>query len=646
MKIDISDKMKLPLTAFGLSFYAGCIAGRYSAAVMLCAAAIFTTLCFAQKKHRLWAAGLLAGMLCMTGWECFYAQPLRKLDGTQQRVYCHIVSQSFSSEYFNVSEALCILDSRPALIKITGQYNAVPGTSIDAMVDFSAEKNNYSYSDGILLNGEVSEILSVGQPQGIFHWVYNIRNAAKQRIDSIGGDEAALAKGLMMGETDDFSLKLKRDIDYSGVNYMCAVSGTHITLCVTIIAELFFRDRRSKSYAALIISVLLIFMFNFSPSVIRAGIMLIVCQCGVLFRRESVTLNSLCVALLVMTIFTPNAAFDSALQMSALGVFGVAELAPQLNALHYFKWERFTVPAKIKEALLMSLCAVICISPVSISLFGGISIAVIPASVLLSPLFSAAVFFGVMFLLTGVGLMAEPLRLVLFCFRRIIGFFGDTDGVWVAMDFGTAVIISMLIAVLFILGVFSSEHCKALLECSCLGIVLLFSLSFANNYQRNDVGFVSNGSSGAAVICKGDEAAVLISGSGNIAEELLQYLKCHGITQLKLINAPQLDYVGLVNMQKLTELFSTDVFLCPDKLIDDVQGQITAGQYGTAEEIISVNGLSYAMLKSGDSTQADIAVYYGYKTTLPETGAVLPLYVSSRQKLLPENGINIYHINN
>ena len=144
------------------------------------------------------------------------------------------------------------------------------------------------------------------------------------------------------------------------------------------------------------------------------------------------------------------------------------------------------------------------------------------------------------------------------------------------------------------------------------------------------------------MICEKNQAAVLISGGGDISGELFDFLTDSGITRLKLINAPHMDNLGLHGMKELTELFPADMFLCPASQIEEAEGCISASGFGTAEEILLINGRSCALLKSGDDTPADIAVYYGYKKNTPITGAALPLYASAWQNELPENGVNIY----
>ena len=154
MNKNIKAVLKLPLVALGLSFFAGCIAGRDAPLALFAMALSFFVICLIRKRWRLWSAGLLLGMLCISAWEGFYAQPLRQLDGTEQRLQCHIMSQSYSSERFSVSRALCIIDGKPAVITLTGQYSAEPGSDIEALALMCPEQqSSFNYADGALLSG-------------------------------------------------------------------------------------------------------------------------------------------------------------------------------------------------------------------------------------------------------------------------------------------------------------------------------------------------------------------------------------------------------------------------------------------------------------------------------------------------------------
>lgn len=649
MNYNISSRLALPAVGFGLMFFSGCLAGCILgsdiAGILTIAALVVTLASMIFRRGRVWAVGLLLGLAGITGYFRLYALPLEQMSGSSQRTELRIVSTEAYSYGWSRSKAVCTLNGRPTVIILTGEHTAEIGDSIDAQILLErAENNTYNLSDGIVLYGEVQEIYSTNSNFSLLYYVNLLRDAAANNLDLIGGDEAELCKGLLLGKTSGFPLRLRRDITYSGVNYMTAVSGAHLTLCVMILTELFGRKRpRLTAGVSLTAAVLLAVFFGFSPSVMRAGIMLVICRAEVLFSRRADTMNSLCIALVLLTIFTPNAAADPALQMSALGVFGTAVLGRAVCGLRRFGFERFRLLALIKQAAVMSLCAVVCIAPVSISLFGGISLAEIPASVVLSPFFTAAVALGLPAMF-GLPWLMIPLRAVMSCFRGILAFFGELDWVWLALDSPFAVLMTVFTALALLIAAFSPERSKQGMQVFGLCLVLTLCVGIEGSGSRSRIDFISDGNSGAAVISGRNQSAVIISGNAkDLSYTLYDRLLRSGCTEIIMINAPQLDYDGLCGLDEITELFPAKMLLCPEELL--TLASHTCGgveEFRPAAETLSVAGRTIACAPAGEPVNADIALYYGYTGEVPESGAGLSAYVSSRQELLPEGGVNIY----
>ncbi|MGN1339490.1 MAG: ComEC/Rec2 family competence protein [Oscillospiraceae bacterium] len=643
----ITKRLKLPAVSFGLMFFCGCltgcICGGEFAWILALAALAVAAVCFALHRGQVWAVGLALGLAAMTGYFQLYSQPLEQLAGSSVRTELRILSTREYASGWSSSTAACVLNGIPTTIYLSGTCSADAGDSIDALVSLEkAPQNTYSFSDGVVLSGEVVEVCSTQSNFSLLYYADQLRVNAAKNLEKLGGDEAELCKGILLGDTSGFSLKLRRDITYSGVNYMTAVSGAHLTLCVMILTELFGKKRpRLTAGISVAAAVLLALFFGFTPSVMRAGIMLIVCRAGVMFSRRADPLNSLCIALLLLTFFTPNAAADPALQMSALGVFGTAILGNAVCGLRKFGFERFRLLALIKQAAVLSLCAVVCIAPVSVSLFGGISLAEIPASVALSPFFTAALVLG---LPAMCGFPVYPaLNAVMGCFRGIIAFFGEMDWAWQAMDYTFAVPLTLFTAVALIAAAFSQEHSKQGLQIFGLSLVLVFFVNNGCSACRSRVDFVSDGKTGAAVISSGSQSAVIISGdAASLGFTLYDQLLRSGCSRLTLINAPQLDYRGLSVLSEVTELFPTETLLCPQELLPLAESMFTSTELRPAAVALSVNGSTIACAKSGEEVSADIVIYYGYTKTKPESTAGLAAYASKNQKLLPENGVNIY----
>lgn len=618
MDRQITAVLRLPAVRLGLTYAVGCIAAAcgddFLRIILLSGAAVLTAACFAMHREKLLSVGLLLGVFSMSAYMWFYCQPLSGMSGSEIRTSCRVTSVSSYSKYFSAGRALCVLNGFPALIDLTGNYSAQPGDVLDVTLTLArADDDLFTFSDGVVLEGGVQEIHSQRHSFSLLGLAGNIRSAAGERLDVLGGDEAALCRGLLLGDTSGFSMKLKRDITWSGLNYMTAVSGAHITLVLMILMELFGRGKRSQAYIAIAAVPLLAVLFGFSPSVMRAGLMMLIAKCSLLFCRRAETMNSLCAAFLALTILAPYAAADPALQMSVLGVFGAAVLGRYLNGLRKFRFEKIRALAKLKEASVLSLCAMICIAPVSISCFGGISLAEVPASVAAAPLFTAGLTLGV---------------------------FGGIPRAWLPADHPAMVPLAFLAAALLVIGVFRADSTKLALQGFALSVVLFVCVGSYGNYIRNRIDMISDGRSGAAVICTGDEASVMISGTGSgLKKKLFNEFMRSGITHVRMVNAPQLDYAGMAALSDLAELFPVDELLAPydDGVI------IGGGADGTAADSIKVNGRTIVSAKSGDeSVSGDIVMYWGYTRSVPANSAGLPLYVSAWQNQVPYNGVNIY----
>ena len=543
MDRQITAVLRLPAVRLGLTYAVGCIAAAcgddFLRIILLSGAAVLTAACFAMHREKMLSVGLLLGVFSMSAYMWFYCQPLTGMSGSEIRTSCRVTSVSYYSKYFSAGRALCVLNGFPALIDLTGNYSAQSGDVLDVTITLTrADEGLFTFSDGVVLEGGVQEIHSQRHSFSLLGLAGNIRSAAGERLDVLGGDEAALCKGLLLGDTSGFSMKLKRDITWSGLNYMTAVSGAHITLVLMILMELFGRGKRSQAYIAIAAVPLLAVLFGFSPSVMRAGLMMLIAKCSLLFCRRPETMNSLCAAFLALTIPAPYAAADPALQMSVLGVFG------------------------------------------------GIPRA------------------------------------------------------WLPADHPAMVPLAFLAAALLVIGVFRADSTKLALQGFALSVVLFVCVGSYGNYTRNRIDMISDGRSGAAVICTGDEASVMISGTGSgLKKKLFNEFMRSGITHVRMVNAPQLDYAGMAALSGLAELFPIDQLLAPD----DDGVIIGAGADGTAADSIEVNGRELVSAKSGDeSVSGDIVMYWGYTRSVPANSAGLPLYVSAWQNQVPYNGVNIY----
>ena len=117
--------------------------------------------------------------------------------------------------------------------------------------------------------------------------------------------------------------------------------------------------------------------------------MMITLYSGTLFSRESDSVNSIGLALILMLLFNPYSAVSISLWMSVLATVGILLLAPNLSGklikiFCKFRKLRYNIfTERICEAVAVTLSAILFTAPVTISVFGCVSTVSLPANLLM-----------------------------------------------------------------------------------------------------------------------------------------------------------------------------------------------------------------------------------------------------------------------
>lgn len=136
------------------------------------------------------------------------------------------------------------------------------------------------------------------------------RHSILESIDKSLGkntEETALAKGILLGATEDFTEEQYQHFVDSGLVHITSVSGMHVVFLSAFLLFL-FRLLFPNSLAQLIlIPFLIVFaaIASFTPSVCRSTIMMILFALGQTIRREADPLTSLSAAGLVLLMINP-----------------------------------------------------------------------------------------------------------------------------------------------------------------------------------------------------------------------------------------------------------------------------------------------------------------------------------------------------
>lgn len=643
--------LSLPAVRFAPFLAAGLLIEYFTGwgILVIPAAAVLVISLIRHSKAALPAAAFIAGMISMSVFTAAYIAPMLKYSG--QTVHSVMLIQEITSESHDIIRATAVADinGTAASVRITGSFNAEAGDIIEADVKYSVPNEKYrsaEFSNGIFLYGTVenAKVCSYGK-FNIGRLIYMIRRNFIFRVKcAFSGDEQAVILSMMFGDDSYVSATLREALCISGVTHYTAVSGTHLTIIAAIMLELFL-DRRKIS--ASVISVLLILasitFFGCSLSVLRAGIMLALYYAAPIFERKTESLNTLCAAASVIMLFSPSAILDAGFLMSVLGVFGAAVVSPRICKYLLHK-VRGRFARKIAQAFVMSFCATVCTSPVSIAAFGGISAAGAAVSVLIMPFMTAGMVSVLLYGITGMKLVAAAVLPFAKVLTAVPMFVGQFRSLWITMDFEGAVYIAALAALMLTMAAFFGEETAALCG-RMFALLTAFSLAMPlySRANRHEIDFSCNSGSAIAAVCVENEAYVLISGSGvSIARSAADCLRRNGITHIKCISAPNADLAGTLSISELAEMFGADEIVTSEFAAPHFETTLhsTEVYVGTGE--LDVSGLTIASAKTNAPCGADVVLYYGRARKITESGSGTAVYFSQSQDELPENGVNIF----
>lgn len=209
-----------------------------------------------------------------------------------------------------------------------------------------------------------------------------VRDEIKNRIYSVLPNEyGAVAVAMLLGDKSGVSDETLEMFRTTGIYHLFAVSGLHLSVWIlgiySFLKKLGLRNKLN-SMLAILLTVGFMALTGFTPSVSRAGIMLIVLMSGNLVGREAHSLNSLGISLFVILAANPMAAASVSLLLSFGATLGIVTLYQSIDKILNIKLsciQKKTVRRPIKAVLsvfFVSVSASIFTLPVNSFSFGEI----------------------------------------------------------------------------------------------------------------------------------------------------------------------------------------------------------------------------------------------------------------------------------
>ncbi len=369
--------MKAPFVFGGISCFILLLISNYLENATFTTVAIFILfallifLIIFRKYIKNFISLFIACICCFSACFSFLIQqesyiPFSKLENEKVKITGTVCS--FAQEYTGYSSYEVITEFKNTKGKIMiYDYSESPPSlnqTITAAVSFSKRDTAYRLNDkskGIYAVGKIykNTLLEENNSKGINYYTALLRQRIKEIIEKyVDSEHKGIALSVSTGDKSMLEIYEDNAFICTGLAHMNSVSGTHfvyVTGFLLFVCYLFGVNPKITAAAALAMGIFICIAANFTPSVIRSFIICAISVMSAVFKKEPFSLNSLCIAIVVILLSNPFACGGLSFTLSALACFGMITCCVPLSRFIKTKF----MP-DIKNKVFVSVVNMIC----------------------------------------------------------------------------------------------------------------------------------------------------------------------------------------------------------------------------------------------------------------------------------------------
>jgi len=223
-------------------------------------------------------------------------------------------------------------------VKLFAEFEETPeyGQIVTAYASVSPSDEQYQSNDryrGIFTvafaKGNASVVWQT--PADLYGSLLRIRRMVGERIDELFSNQYGVAKGMLLGDKGDMDEETITAYRDAGLAHLLAVSGLHVSVLAGAFALLFRKNAGVQFFAVFLFCALYAALTAFSPSVVRAGLMIVIALLSQPLLRRPDPISALSAAFLLIVLFNPFAVWYAGFQLSFTAVYSLILLAPLLQ---------------------------------------------------------------------------------------------------------------------------------------------------------------------------------------------------------------------------------------------------------------------------------------------------------------------------
>lgn len=431
--------------------------------------------------------------------------------------------------------------------------------------DANIESKIYNKSKNTQLMGKVNEYkeIKIQKCSSLPLWHHilkarkNLISAAKKNLPN---NYATMINGILLGEKNELPLEIKKNFEITGIYHLLTVSGIHLSIISSFIFLILLKLKLKTPLACLLTSAAITFFMAitcFTPSVLRAGIMMIIFYLSRIVKKDADPLNSLGVGIGLTCVIFPNYAYSISLWLSVLSTMGIIIFyKPIYSKLKSIIKSNSKLTNYILSSVSLSLSCTITTFPISILIFKKIStIFVISGVLTILPITILLIFSLLMNVLTVINFnillfIIKPLAITcgVICkyILNITNLLAKIPYALILVDYGYIILWIAFTMVLVSIGILLNNHKKSFKYISLLsGIILLVGIisNQVLTYNTTSIHIANCGSGVEVILSKNSKKAAILSlkNTSYINENLLNYTDYINLTKSEDINSNEIE---------------------------------------------------------------------------------------------------------
>jgi competence protein ComEC len=292
------------------------------------------------------------------------------------------------------------VDGEVAVLRVRERRGRWPGVgdivAVEGAVAPLGRFDAYQRRRGATAAVDVSSLRTTGERRG---GVAGVVDAARRRAEGglargLADDEAALLRGMVLGQDERLTDDVRDAFERSGLAHVLAVSGQNVMLLATLVlaaGAVFGLPLRTRLLVALALVAFYVPLTGAGPSIQRAGVMGAAGLVAALAGRPAHRWYALGLAATVTLAWNPRAVGEPGWQLSFAAVIALLALAPPLRGVLARQ-----MPGPVADVAAMTGAATLGTAPLMALHFEQVSLAALPANLLAAAAIAPVMWLGML----------------------------------------------------------------------------------------------------------------------------------------------------------------------------------------------------------------------------------------------------------